>query len=382
MRKILTWLLFFSLFMLACGNDTQTVEQPKEKEILYVGTYSVRSSEGVYVYAFDREKRSFELIETATGPDSPSFLDISPDGRFLYTANRQGIGTDSLSGSVSAYRIDPASGKLELLNEASSYGISPCHIYSDEDHLYLSHYGGGSISVLSLKEDGSIRALVDTVQHTGHGPNKTRQEAAHLHSIQKVPNTAYFLAADLGIDALTFYQIKGDEVVPAPIPAIKTEAGAGPRHFTFSPDGHFLYVAEELSSSVSVYSLDPANRPTSFLQRLPTLPVDFSDQNTVADIHLSPDGKFLYVSNRGHDSLAIYRVDPSSGTLELVGHQPVMGKTPRNFMIDPQGTFLLVANQDTDDIIFFQRDVKTGLLEATDIRISVPSPVCLRMLML
>lgn len=380
MRKILSWFILSGLVLISCGPESQTTEQTKEMEVLYVGTYSVRNSEGVYVYAFDRKNRSFELLETVTGPDSPSFLDISPDHRYLYTANRQGVGADSLSGSVSAYRIDPASGKLELLNEASSHGISPCHVHADANHLYLSHYGGGSISVLSLKEDGSIRALVDTVQHSGRGPNENRQEAAHLHSIQKVPNTDYFLAADLGIDALTFYQITDNDVVQAPIPAIKTEGGTGPRHFTYSPDGHFLYVAEELTSSVSVYALDMQNRQSSFLQRLSTLPADFQDQNTVADIHLSPDGRFLYVSNRGHHSLAIYRVDPSNGRLELVGHQSVLGQTPRNFMVDPQGAFVLVANQDTDEIIYFERDMETGLLEATDVRIAVPSPVCLMMI--
>lgn len=373
------WIFLAVFFLIACHTTAPNL-QP-EKERLYVGTYSVRNSEGIYVYAFNRKEHSFELIETATGPDSPSFLDISPDSRFLYSANRQGIGKDSTFGSVSAYQINPDSGTLQLLNEASSYGISPCHIFSDGKFLYLSHYAGGSLTVLSLKEEGSIAALIDTVQHSGQGPHKN-QQTAHLHSVLSIPGTDLFLAADLGMDQLTFYQLEGNKVQQAAIAPIKTEAGAGPRHFTFSKDGKYLYVAEELSSSVSLYELDLKQEQTRFIQRLPTLPADYDGQNSVADIHLSPDGKFLYVSNRGHESLAIYQVKAEGGRMTFIGHQSALGKTPRNFLIDPKGTFLLVANENTDEIIFFDRDMETGLLKDTGIRVSVPSPVSLQFLQL
>lgn len=381
MINLLIRIVPLCLVLAACGSEQPAAQQAAAKEILYVGTYSVRNSKGLYVYTFDREQRKFELLETHQGPDSPSYLDISPDEKYLYTTNRQGIGTDTLSGSVSAYRIDPTTGKLQLLNEASSSGISPCHIYADSDNVYVSHYAGGSLSVLSLRSDGGIDALLDTVQHTGSGPNTSRQEAAHLHSILGVPNTPYFLAADLGTDEMTFYQIENGQVVKAPIPAIESEPGSGPRHFTFSPDGRKLYVAEEITSTVSVYDLDTEQRQTTFLQRLPTLPADFQDATKVADIHLSPDGKFLYISNRGHESLAIYRVK-SDGTLGDPQFQSVLGKTPRNFLIDPQGTFILVGNKDTDEIILFDRDQETGLLEPTEVRIKMPSPVCIRMLII
>lgn len=365
------------IFLLLAGGCSETTESRSEQERLYVGTFSVRGSKGVYVYAFDRENRRFSPQQTVTGPDSPSFLDISPDGKFLYTANRQGIGSDTISGSVSAYGIDPDLGQLSPLNEFSSFGISPCHIYADGRYLYLSHYAGGSISVLSVGEDGQIDHLIDTVQHHGNGPNAARQEAAHLHSIQPVPHTPYFLAADLGTDQLTFYEVGSDTVTPAPLPAIRTEAGAGPRHFTFSPDGRLLYVAEELTSNVSVYEIDADRQQTRFLQRISTLPEDFREQNTVADIHLSPDGRFLYVSNRGHESLAIFAVGPEDDQLSFKAHQEVFGKTPRNFMIDPRGTFLLVANEATDEIVLFERDQETGLLRDSGVRIAVPSPVTL-----
>lgn len=375
----LRWLFVFCCLLSACSPGT-TPQQPKEKEILYVGTFSVRGSEGVYAFEFDRVSRNFQLIETVSGPDSPSFLDVSPDGGYLYTANREGIRPDSLNGSVSAYRIDPNTGQLQLLNQSSSFGASPCHIHTDGERLYLSHYAGGSISVLSLAEDGSIGSLLDTIQHTGAGPHPTRQEGPHLHSILSLPASGLFLAADLGTDQLAFYQAEATDVKKAAIPPIRTEGGAGPRHFTFSADHDYVYVAEELSSTVSVHRLQLGEQTTSSLQRVSTLPETFSTQNTVADIHLSPDGRFLYVSNRGHDSLAIFAVDAETGQLSLVGHQSVLGKTPRNFLVDPKGEFILVANQDTDEIILFDRDPTSGLLESTDIRISLPSPVCLRLI--
>lgn len=374
MSKVYYWIFFLGFILIACEDMPNSTLIGEER--LYVGTYSVRNSEGIYVYAFNRQDLSFELMETATGPDSPSFLDISPDGNYLYAANRQGIGADSTFGSVSAYKIESASGTLQPLNEMSSYGVSPCHIHANGNKLYLSHYAGGSLSVLTLAEDGSIAALLDTVQHVGSGPHKN-QQSAHVHTTHTLPNTDLFLVADLGMDQLTFYQTDETGIHQAAIPPIKTEAGVGPRHFTFAADTKLLYLAEELSSSVSVYALDLINGQHRFIQRLPTLPADFLEKNSVADIHLSPDGKFLYVSNRGHDSLAIFKVDQEDGTLSFIGHQDALGKTPRYFMIDPKGAFILVANKDSDKIILFHRDQKTGLLKDSGIHIAMPSPVSL-----
>lgn len=345
-----------------------------------MGTYSVRGSEGVYVYQFDRNTRSFQGIQQVEGPDSPSFLEIHPNGALLYTANRAGIGTDTLSGSVCAYRIAPVSGQLQEINQSSSYGFSPCHISVDDagDWLYVSHYGGGSLSVFPVREDGGVGTLLDSIKYHGHGFNPERQEAPHIHSIQSLPGTDLFLATDLGMDRLYFYHCSEEGLKPATPPYMETEPGTGPRHFVLSPGRNLIYISEELSNTVSVYSLNGTE--SHFLQRLSTLPADYTEPNTVADIHLSPDGHFLYVSNRGHNSLAIYRVDPESGLLHLVGHADSGGKVPRYFMIDPQGTFVLVANQDSDNIVLFDRDQETGLLTATDIELKVPSPVCLKWL--
>lgn len=347
------------------------------QENLYVGTYSVRGSEGIYVYSFDREQKSFELVQTASTPESPSFIALSPDGQYLYSTNRGGLESHPDWGSVSSFSVDENSGELTHLNDVSSYGVSPCHVAVDdqENWLYISHYGGGSLSVFPIEAGGKVGELADSVQHTGSSANPNRQEAPHVHSIQAVPQSDYFLTADLGLDQVKVYQMKRSEAVEEF--AIASEPGSGPRHFTQSADNRFLYVAEELTSTVSVHTLDVEKGKTKQIQRMSTLPDDYSENSTVADIHLGPDGKFLYVSNRGHNSLAIFAVNDKDGTLTPKGHQSTGGETPRNFTIDPQGEFVLVANQNTDNIVFFERDQQTGQLTLTGTELSVPSPVCL-----
>ncbi|MGD1892440.1 MAG: lactonase family protein [Cyclobacteriaceae bacterium] len=347
------------------------------QEILYVGTYSVRGSEGIYVYSFDRKQQSFELLQTTTPPQSPSFIALSPDGQYLYSTNRGGLESHPDWGSVSSFSINKGNGQLTYLNNISSFGVSPCHVAVDDeqDWLYISHYGGGSLSVFPIEADGKVGNLADSVQHTGSSVNQNRQKAPHVHSIQAVPKTDYFLTADLGIDQVKVYRMNNSRAVEEF--AINSEPGSGPRHFTQSANNRFLYIAEELTSTVSVHTLDLEQNKTEQIQRISTLPDSFTDNNTVADIHLSPNGKFLYVSNRGHNSLAIFAVDEEDGTLTPKGHQSTQGETPRNFMIDPQGEFVLVANQNTDNIVFLARDQQTGQLTPTGNELSVPSPVCL-----
>ncbi|MGB3586538.1 MAG: lactonase family protein [Tunicatimonas sp.] len=349
------------------------------QETLYVGTYSVRGSEGIYVYSFDRDNQSFSLKQTVNTPESPSFLTVSPDGHYLYSANRGGTEEYPDWGSVSSFSIDKKSGELSPINQISSYGISPCHVHIDgnQDWLYVSHYGGGSLSVFPIKNGGSVGSLADSVQHTGSSVNPNRQEAPHVHSIQSIPQSNYFITADLGLDYLKIYEMKDKNALPAPVAYITTEAGAGPRHFSQSKNSSYIYVAEELTSTVSVHYLNIKERKTHQVQRVSTLPEGFSDNNSVADIHSSPDGRFLYVSNRGHNSLAIFEINADTGKLTSRGYQSTLGEVPRNFTIDSQGEFVLVANQNTDNIIFFQRNKENGQLTATGTELSVPSPVCL-----
>ena len=373
-----------NLLFLLLGINFTTFAQ----ETLYIGTYSVRGSEGIYVYSFNRENQSFSLKQTVITPESPSFLTISPDGNHLYSANRGGTKKHPDWGSVSSFSIDKKSNELSPLNEISSYGISPCHVQVDDeqDWLYVSHYGGGSLSVFPI-EEGTIGMLADSIQHTGSSVNPNRQEAPHVHSIQSIPQSNYFITADLGLDYLKIYEMKDKNALLAPVAYMTTEAGAGPRHFSQLENSPYVYVAEELTSTVSVHYLSISERKTHQIQRISTLPESFSENNsvavstvaasTVADIHISPDGKFLYVSNRGHNSLAIFEIDSSTGKLTSRGHQSTLGEIPRNFAIDPQGEFILVANQNTDNVVFFKRDKKSGQLSPTETELSVPSPVCL-----
>ena len=367
------------LFILA--TSAIITSQAWAQEVLYVGTYSVRGSEGIYAYTYNREQQTFDLLQTTTTAESPSFLALSPDGQYLYSTNRGGVKGSPDTGSVSAFSVESESGELTLINEMSSYGVSPCHVQVDDenDWLYVSHYGGGSLSVFPIGPEGEIKAFADSVQHTGHSVNPNRQDAPHVHSIQAIPQTDYFIVADLGLDQLKIYQMNEGDISAAPVPFIATEKGAGPRHFIQAEGSPYIYVAEELTSTVSVHTLNMKKKNTRQIQRLSTLPEGFSENNTVADIHISPDGKFLYVSNRGHDSLAIFEINAKDGTLTARGHQPTQGKTPRNFMIDPKGEFVLVANQDTDNVVFFQRDAATGQLTSTGTELSIPSPVCLIM---
>lgn len=354
------------------------------QETLYVGTFSVRGSEGIYSYSFDREQKSFTLLQAIATPESPSYIALSTEGDVLYSANRGGTEQHPDWGSVSSFSINNDTRKLSPLNEISSYGISPCHIAVDDhqDWLYVSHYGGGSLSVFSTEPNGRIDALADSVQHTGSSIHPDRQKTSHVHSIQAIPQSNYFISADLGLDYLKIYEMKGYAAVPAPVSFITTEAGAGPRHFAQMKDTPYIYVAEELTCTVSVHHLDMDQHKTYQIQRLSTLPDSLSVDNpetafSVADIHISPDGKFLYVSNRGHNSLAIFLIDSDTGTLTTVDHASTLGETPRNFMIDPQGEFVFVANQNSDNITLFQRDSSSGRLTYTGTEIPVPSPVSL-----
>lgn len=353
----------------------------QSREFLYVGTFSVRGSEGIYIFSFDRVNKKFENIGTAHSFNDPTFLTISPDNKHLYTANRQSVDTAKNKGSVTSFAIHPKTGLLTEINSTSSFGNSPCHISTSPDgkNLLLSHYRDGSLTVLTVDQNGRILGLTDSVIHRGSSIDKQRQETSHAHSTLFIPETNYTVTADLGTDKLWLYKFKEGKLSKPAFMTIQSTPGSGPRHFDFYKGKPFIYVAEELSSTVSVFSLDYNQFSTVQIQRISTLPDSFAQANSVADIHFSPDQKFLYVSNRGHNSLAIFKVDSQSGKLMLVDHQSTQGKTPRNFYMDAKGEFVLVANQDSDEIVFFTRDSETGLLNDTGTRLKVPSPVCLKM---
>lgn len=360
-----------------------TAHAQSAKEIIYVGTYSLRGSEGIYVFEFDRKAGVMKPLQSVSNTKSPSFLALHPSGQYLYSVNEAAQAGPTSAGAVSAYAVDRSTGKLAFLNSQSSLGRGPCHISIDQTGktAFVANYGGGSLAVLPIKTDGMLGTPTDSVQNTGTGPNTARQEKAHVHSATVAPDNRFVYVSDLGTDKLHIYEadIKNSTVKPAQMPYATVKPGSGPRHFTFHPNGKFAYLVEELTSSVAVFSRDAKTGALTLLSDgVKTLPVDFNEPNTSADIHVDPSGRFLYQSNRGRNALAIFSIG-NDGKLTPLGDEPTMGKTPRNFMIDPKGEFVFVAHQDSDNITIFKRDQQTGKLTYTGQSVSVPAPVCVIM---
>lgn len=351
---------------------------------LYIGTFSVRGSEGIYVYDWDLNTGQFQEIQTLSGRESPSFLTIHPNGKYLYSANREGIVEGENWGSVSAYAIDQATGKLSVLNDRSAFGAGACHVNTDHTGrlLYVSNYGEGNFTVYPILENGRIGENKYNFQYEGRGPNANRQEKPHLHSAMPSPDNRYVFAADLGTDRLYAYRVKARraKLKPAKTPWVEIEPGGGPRHFTFHPNGKWVYVAEELSAHVTAFQYNAGRGAMRKIQRLSTLPEGYDDPSFCADIHVHPNGRFLYVSNRGHNSLAIYRIDQQTGRLSLIDTPGVEGNWPRNFLISPDGRWCLVANERSDNIAVFSIDGESGKLTFTGRELNIPSPVCLKAL--
>ncbi|OIN60544.1 3-carboxymuconate cyclase [Arsenicibacter rosenii] len=351
----------------------------EKQEILYVGTYSTRGSEGIYVYAFDRKTATLRKLQAVSGPKSPSFLAVHPSGNYVYSVNEGA----PVANGVSAYSVDGRTGQLTAINQESSHGRGPCHISIDQTGklAFVSNYGGGTFAVLPVRADGSLGAATDSLTYSGAGPNKQRQEKPHIHSAIVSPDNRFVYVSDLGTDKIYSYAIDKatGKVKPAATPFVSERPGSGPRHFVFHPNRRFAYGVQELTSTVAVFAVDPKSGTLTVLEeRIPTLPAGFTGSNTSADIHIDPKGRFLYQSNRGANVLSIFAIQPD-GRLKLAGHQATMGKTPRNFVIDAKGEFLLAANQDTDTVIIFRIDPKTGLLTQVGEPVSIPAPVCLQL---
>ena len=356
-----------------------------QKEILiYVGTYTRGKSKGIYVYRLDPGSGALEYASKATGLNNPSFLAIDPEQRYLYAVNEIGESAGRPSGAVSAFSIDPGTGELTFLNQESSQGTGPCHLSVDKTGRFVlvTNYASGSVSVLPIQSDGRLGEATDMVQHRGSSVNPRRQEGPHAHSITLDPGNRYAFVADLGLDKIMIYRLDltQGKLIPNDEPWVQVKAGAGPRHFAFHPNGKYAYLINELDSTLIAFTYDAAHGTLREVQTVSTLPEGFAGTNYCADVHVSPSGKFVYGSNRGHDSIAILAIDEGTGRLSCLGHEPTQGKTPRNFAIDPTGTFMLVANQDTDAIVTFRMDQQTGRLLSTGHVTEVPTPVCIEMI--
>lgn len=373
-------LIFFVLLILA--GPLVVAQQSGAKEILYAGTFSERGSQGIYVLQFDRATGKLTELQTVSGKESPSFLEVHPNGKYLYAVYREGMTKEDKNGTVAAYSIDQSTGKLTKINEQSSEGSGPCHVSLDPKgrFAYVSNYGGGNLAVYPVNKDGSLDKSSDVVQHEGGSVNQNRQTAPHMHSIIPTRNGKFIYASDLGIDKIMIYKVnhKTGKLSAAKSPFVESTAGSGPRHFALHPNGSFAFSAEELSSTIASFKVDKSTGALNQVDRVTMLPDDFDGNNSAADIHVSPDGKFVYASNRGHDSLVIYAIDPDSGKLTFVGHEGTRGEHPRNFCIDNKGAYVFVANRDNDNVVVFKRDAASGKLTYTGEEASVPAVVCIQ----
>lgn len=351
---------------------------------LYVGTYTTNSkSEGIYVCDFSIETGKIKSLYAVNGVVDPSFLTIGLTNSHLFAVNELLEYEGKPSGSVSSFVMDPKTGDLKFLGKQASLGGAPCHITASINGKYLlvANYLGGNVSVFPVGPDGTIGPVTDLIQHVGSGPNKDRQQSAHAHSITLDKKNNFAFVADLGIDRVMIYEFDRDKGKLKPNttqPFFQTKPGAGPRHFAFHPKNKLAFVINELDSSVTSLAYDGKEGTLREIQTASTLSPDFKGISTCADVHVSTDGRFLYCSNRGEDSIAVFKIDAANGKIERIENTPTGGKRPRNFAIDPTGTFLLAANQDTGNIVVFRIDKSSGKLQNTGNTLEIPAPVCLK----
>ncbi len=383
-QRFLFCVLFITLF---CGLSTQAADKPtgSGKFLVYVGTYTEegyakhRESKGIYVYRFDAATGELTPLGLAAESRNPSFLAVSPDRRFLYAVDevRNFGGQDS--GGIRAFSVDRETGKLTFLNEVASRGTDPCYLTLDNSgrHLFTANYTSGSLAGFAIAANGHLGQNSALIQPRGKGFEPERQEGPHAHSINFSRDNRFAVAADLGLDELNVYRFQNarGRLSAKPLRSLKLEPGAGPRHFAFHPNGRFAYLVNEMQSAVVALSYDRADGTLSRLQQISMLPADFKGHNDAAEVQVHPSGKFLYASNRGHDSIAVFSIHPRKGTLTLVEIVSTQGKEPRHFAIDPTGSFLLAANQNSDNIVVFKIDANTGRLTATGKTVEAPTPV-------
>lgn len=368
----------------AFGLDAAAPSPDRSESLVYFGTRSGGKSKGIYMSRLNTATGTLTSPTIAVETTDPAFLAIHPNHRFLY-AVRENRGFDATpNGAVSAFAIDPATGKLTLLNQQNTGGQGPCHLAVDQSGqcVLVAHYGSGSVAAFPIRADGSLGSLAGLVQHHGSGTDPKRQEGPHAHSVGFDLASRRAFCADLGLDKLFIYQLDPARAALAtndpPFAALKP--GAGPRHFAMSPNDRHLYVINELNNTINAFDYDAEHGSLKESQTVPTLPDKFTAANTAAEIAILPNGRFLYGSNRGHDSIAVYAVDENTGKLTFIEHQSALGKTPRSFGIDPTGNFLLVANQASDNVVVFRIDPKSGRLKATGQTLEVPAPVCVTFL--
>jgi len=350
--------------------------------LVYVGTYTTGKSEGIYLYRLDLSSGELKHVATTRDVVNPSFLALAPSRRYLYAVNEVGDFAGTKSGAVSSFAVDQMTGALRLLNQKPSLGADPCYVDVDAGGRFvlIANYTGGNVTVFPVQRDGSLGEATDMKQARGSSVNRERQEGPHAHCIVLDPTSRFAYSCDLGTDKIMIFRFdaRNGKLLPGDPSWVQVKAGAGPRHLAFDPSGKYVFVLNELHSTVTAFARDREKGSLKELQTLTTLPKNFTGTSWSADIHVSSDGRFVYCSNRGHDSIAMFAIDSRNGELNPIGHESTQGMTPRNFAIDPAGRFLLVANQKSDNIVVFRLDQKTGRLNSTGQAVQVPSPVCLK----
>ncbi len=361
-----------------------------ESVTTYIGTYTRRESfvdgkaEGIYIYRLNSATGELTYADTVAGPGTvnPSFLVLGPDNRFLYAVNEL-YSSESSHGDLSAFAVDPETKSLRYLNQQSTHGLAPCFAAVDPEGRYclVANYETGNLCVLPVQSDGSLGEATDLVQFSGHGPNTARQEGPHAHMVVPSPNNRFIHAIDLGADRIMTFRLDMERgaLTPADPPWAELPPGTGPRHLAFHPLRSFVYVISELHSTITVFQYDEQLGTFASTQIISTVPDSYTGDNLGAEIQVAPNGRFVYASNRGDDSIVVFAVDQETGHLSFVERESSQGIGPRTFVIDPTGTLLLVANQDSDTVVTFWIDQASGTLKSTGHVASVPTPVCLQL---
>jgi 6-phosphogluconolactonase len=357
----------------AAGNATK-------EYLIYFGTYTGKGSKGIYACRFQPGSGKLTPLELAGETRNPSFLAVDPKDRYLFAVNEIERYQGARSGSVTGFAIDRRSGKLTVLNTVSSRGAGPCHLAVDKTgrNVLVANYSGGSVAVIPVKAGGTLGEASDFVQHTGSSVNKQRQSEPHAHMVVLTPDNRFAVVSDLGLDKLMVYRFdpaKG-KLTPNDPPYGTVQPGSGPRHFAFHPNGRFAYAISEMGNIVTALAWDGAKGSFQQFQTISTLPKGFTGENTTAEIAVHPSGRFLYGSNRGHDSIAVYAIDPAKGTLTYVEDVLTGGREPRSFALDPTGHYLFAANQNSNNVVVFRVNPDNGRLTPSGEKFDVPSPVC------
>jgi 6-phosphogluconolactonase len=348
---------------------------PKTLDLI-VGAYTSGNSKGIAVYRFYTESGRLAYLSQIDNVSNPSYLTVSNNNKFVYAVN------ENDQGEVSAFNFEAKTGKLNFINKVSTLGGAPCYVSVDKNqkNLFIANYSGGNIAVVPINADGSLAPAIETLKDDGHGPNKDRQEKAHVHTAVLSPDEKYVLYTDLGTDKINITKYKGGKdspIVPAKPAYVSVTPGYGPRHLAFSNDKKHLYLITEMGSSVIMF--DYNNGKLQQKQDITLLPEGFKGETGAADIHISPNGLFLYATNRGvANDISVFSINQENGELTFIERKPTGGKGPRNFVIDPTGKFLIVAHQNSDSIIVYRIDENTGKLSNAVFHLEVGNPVCLK----